>query len=642
MGKSSSSVRRLSGLASFALAAGLLHSGESLAQVGAQVADPPVLGPVDAPPGGAWRSFAPLAAPEQALDLTIDYVPGTIFNPATNRRDKVRLRSYVEAGQPPSGLFISPAIHTRPGQTVRVKLHNRLPADPTCATGDHGSVNVPHCFNGTNLHTHGLWVNPSGNGDNVLLSINPGVDFEYEYPIPPDHPAGTFWYHTHRHGSTAMQVSSGMAGALIIHGDRLPGADRPGDLDTLLADVPERVLVFQQIQYYCLDGEGDITYDCKPDQVGEIESYAALRSSWGDTERYTSINGLVLPDFAAEQGKLQRWRMIHGGVRDTIGLQFRKAKSDAALSAGRKLAANRMEAAVEKNCEGEVLPFHVAATDGITMPAALSTEVATFQPGYRFDALVAFPEAGSYCVIDVNSGASSSVGGVPSGTRLLGMVRVKAGTAVGNPGDALTAQLVAAAERTMPEDVRAAVIADLRNGLRLTRFVPHKSISEGEVAGRTQELTFAVNAAGFGVGGKGYDPRPYEPGRLDRKLTLGTAEQWVLTSPGGSHPYHIHVNPFEIVEILDPSGNDVSAAGAKDGTDPQYPGLKGAWKDTLWVKRGYTLKVRTRYQRYIGEFVLHCHILDHEDKGMMQNVAIVLPGGTPASVNAPEEDHAGH
>ena len=535
-----------------AAGAALLLADPAIAQIGAPVADPPVLGPEDAPTDAAWRTFAPLASGEQVLDLTIDYVSGTIFNPATNRRDKVRLRSYVEAGEAHNGLFISPAIHTRPGQTVRVKLHNRLPADATCATGDHGNVNVPHCFNGTNLHTHGLWVNPSGNGDNVLLSINPGVDFEYEYPIPPEHPAGTFWYHTHRHGSTAMQVSSGMAGALIIHGARLPTADRPGDLDTLLAGVPERVLVFQQIQYYCLDDEGDITYDCKPDQVGQIESYAALRSTWGDTDRYTSINGLVLPDFAAEQGRLERWRMIHGGVRDSIGLQFRKARSNARLRAGPRLDADRMEAAVERNCEGETLPFHLVASDGITMPAALRTDVATFQPGYRFDALVAFPEAGSYCVIDVNSGASSSVGDVPSGTRLLGMVRVKAGTAVGNPGDALTEQLAAAAERTMPADLRTAVVDDLRNGLRLTRFVPHKPVTDADVAGRTQELSFGVNAAGFGVGGKDYEPRPYEPGRIDRKLVLGTAEEWVLTSPGGSHPYHIHVNPFEIVEIRRP------------------------------------------------------------------------------------------
>jgi FtsP/CotA-like multicopper oxidase with cupredoxin domain len=71
-------------------------------------------------------------------------------------------------------------------------LHNKLPADPSC-TAQGGDVNDPHCFNGTNLHSHGLWVSPSGNSDNVLLSINPGVSFEYIYNLPLDHPAGTFW-----------------------------------------------------------------------------------------------------------------------------------------------------------------------------------------------------------------------------------------------------------------------------------------------------------------------------------------------------------------------------------------------------------------------------------------------------------------
>ena len=41
--------------------------------------------------------------------------------------------------------------------------------------------------------------------------------------------------------------------------------------------------------------------------------------------------------------------------------------------------------------------------------------------------------------------------------------------------------------------------------------------------------------------------------------------------------------------------------------------------------------VNTRYQRYIGQFVLHCHILEHEDQGMMQNVQVVLPDGKGGS-----------
>src|SRR5207302_507082 len=109
----------------------------------------------------------------------------------------------------------------------------KLPPDPQCVTPP-ANIDEPHCFNGTNLHAHGLWVSPTGNSDNVLISINPQVSFDYQYDIPPDHPSGTFWYHSHRHGSTALQVSSGMAGALIVRGNRLPTAQSNGDIDTLL------------------------------------------------------------------------------------------------------------------------------------------------------------------------------------------------------------------------------------------------------------------------------------------------------------------------------------------------------------------------------------------------------------------------
>jgi FtsP/CotA-like multicopper oxidase with cupredoxin domain len=281
------------------------------------------------------------------------------------------------------------------------------------------------------------------------------------------------------------------------------------------------------------------------------------------------------------------------------------------------------------------------------MPKAQATTVATFQPGYRFDALVRFPEAGNYCVIDANSKATSSVGNLPSGSRLLAIVRVSADPRQVARGD-VAAQLIAAAQAKMPPGVRETVVADLRNDLRLSRFVPHAPIAVGELKGG-QELTFNIQlppkklqfeVANQLPGTPGFDPEPYKPDRLDRKLTLGTAEEWKLTSTLASHPFHIHVNPFEIVSIVNNANPtvDVSAPGADDGGDPQYPGLRGVWKDTLWVKQGYTITVRTRYQRYIGEFVLHCHILDHEDEGMMQNVAILLPGGDAASVNAPTHE----
>src|ERR1700730_267137 len=289
---------------------------------------------------------APRMTTKKSLDLDIVYTPSHLYNPSTGRNDNVNLRSYTGPGIDPNARFVAPTIEINPGDTVDITLHNKLPADPSC-TGMDMTPDAPHCFNGTNLHSHGLWVSPTGNSGNVLLSINPGVSFQYEYNVPPDHPAGTFWYHTHRHGSTALQVASGMAGALIIRGDRLPTPTTHGDVDTLLKNrdstpFTERILVLQQIAYACLDKDGNIkvkeengkvvAWVCDPGDTGVVEFYADKNGrglgpqDWAQSGRYTSVNGLVLPTFAAKQGAIERWRLIHAGIRDTIQLQFYKRK----------------------------------------------------------------------------------------------------------------------------------------------------------------------------------------------------------------------------------------------------------------------------------------------------------------------------
>jgi FtsP/CotA-like multicopper oxidase with cupredoxin domain len=607
----------------------------------------------------------PRTSGEKQLDLNIVYADSAIYNPGTGRKDRVRLRSYAGTEVDPRRPYVAPTIEVVPGDTIRITLHNKLPADPSC-TAAHEDPNNPHCFNGTNLHTHGLWVSPAGNSDNVLLSINPGITFQYEYNIPPDHPAGTFWYHPHRHGSTALQVSSGMAGALIVRGNRLPTVEASGDIDTLLVGrdgkpMPERILVLQQIQYACLDAQGAIKvtrneagevidWPCDEGDVGGIEFYDDPggnglfgAGTWTQSGRFTSINGLVLPKFGAKAGEIERWRLIHAGVRDTISLELRALKKDAP-------AIDRLKAAdaarfIGEFCTGEPLPYHLIAADGLTMAAARQVTRTTMQPGYREDALVVFPASGKYCVINAEIPAPGSVTRAAADRRLLGVVQVADGPAVQDVGAYVRRRLVAGARRTMPPEVRAQVIEDLRNGLRLTKFVPLAEIKDDQVTGR-QELTFLIDAsvepARFAIGSANYPPRPYDPHRIDRVLKLGGVDEWTLRSAFVSHPFHIHVNPFQIVSITDPRGRDVSAPGAIDDAggapDPQYPGLKGVWKDTLWVKSLipqvpapgglYTIVMRTRYERYIGEYVLHCHILDHEDRGMMENVRIDPPDGS--------------
>jgi L-ascorbate oxidase len=640
---------RTSTILAVLLAFGVVVPGRSnvQSQVDRVVTNPPRLNDVGRmmPPQLLGRDAITSHGVETALDLNVAYTVGQIWNPGTNRYDRVNLRGYQGTQVDPQAPYVSPTIEVTPGDTIRLTLHNRLPADSGCAHAH--NVNAPHCFNGTNLHTHGLWVNPSGNGDNVLISVNPGTSFQYEYNIPPDHPAGTFWYHTHRHGSTALQVSSGMAGALIVRGNRLPTTRGGGDLDTLFrptASQPftERIVVMQQMNYACRDASGAVkvdavsNYRCDPGDIGSVENYDQLAfGQWTGSGRYTSINGHVLPTFTgARAGQLERWRMIHAGVGDTINLEFRPMTTTASVAG---LRASENDRFIGDNCNGPALPQRLVAADGLTMGAIQATDQTVFQPGYRWDALMLFPKPGTYCVIDAAAPAPT-VGQSGPSRQLLGFVTVGNGYNVPeNTAQFVLDMLAEAAYQNMPDTVRRTVIADLNAGLKLTSFIPHEDIGANEVTGAR---TLMFNVVSTGTSDQFHiDGRSYDPGRLDRVLTLGAVDEWTLQSEIFAHPFHIHVNPFQIIRILDPTGKDVSAPDSVDsfGTtgapDPQFRGLKGVWKDTLWIKNAssgtagmYTAIVRTRYRRYIGDFVLHCHILTHEDEGMMQNIRIALPG----------------
>ncbi|WP_099049622.1 multicopper oxidase domain-containing protein [Chromobacterium subtsugae] len=350
----------------------------------------------------------------------------------------------------------------------------------------------------------------------------------------------------------------------------------------------------------------------------------------------------------AKVGKVQRWRMIHGGVRDTIALEIRRREpiSNESAQSISGLTAEQTQDYVNKECTGEPIPFTLVAADGLTMAQAMQKKRLVFQPGYRWDALMVFPQAGDYCLI--NKVGRSNIDLVQPYTRLLGMIHVNAANMPVVPDDIdgsikrhLQNLLIKAAQDNYRSAVAKLVVADLRNDMKLTRFVPHADIQDSELTGQ-QRLAFNIDTQS--VKGQSFyqiDGKPYDGGRIDRTLPLGGVDEWTLTSDFASHPFHIHVNPFQIVKIINPKGQDISGPMPQaDDDDDQYHGMKGMWKDTLWIKSlfdgtsggekdaaagRYTFIVRTRYQRYVGDFVLHCHILDHEDQGMMQNVRIVLP-----------------
>ncbi|MGE7957510.1 multicopper oxidase family protein [Pseudomonas sp. NPDC089530] len=628
------------------------------------------------------------------LSLQVQKRENVIYNPGNpdGAMDRVKLRSY-------GGCLSGPLIDVRPGNTLRIHLDNQLDKnDPSCPGGSDPANGQPGCFNTINLHYHGMHVSPSGNSDNVLLNIAPQTRFEYEVNIPSDHPSGTFWYHAHRHGSTALQVASGAAGALIVRGERPYTGGKPGDIDTILKNsagqpLPEQVLLFQQIPYACFDDKGAIitdkdgTWTCPSGKIGVVEDFGAQLSSptvWDDSGRFTSINGVVQPTLGGiAAGEIQRWRFIHGGIHDTVNLQIVPMQTDgpkAALALKGVLGGTPKEqaAALAVLCPStvpdgsqpvELVPQFEIAADGLTRaairPIGLNQKSVSggigsnfLQPGYRSDVLLMFPSAGTYCVLNqaatpaerANAGPHGGPGGQgPNETQLLATVIVTGGSPVTQDPQAYIQQALYEAnkaDKTLP----AAALEGLKNG-DLSPWRGMDDLKDAVVNDDLQKADFFIGHPPFppsppatppskpgepwtGPFGFYINYKSYDPDRIDFTRQVNSTDDWVLTSQGEPHIFHIHVNPFQVMDVLHakPGETPKSIFGPKGeclmppdelGLQNQYCGMWRQFKDTLFVQNDYQVLVRTHYDRYIGEFVIHCHILDHEDGGMMTNIQIV-------------------
>ena len=122
-------------------------------------------------------------------------------------------------------------------------------------------------------------------------------------------------------------------------------------------------------------------------------------------------------------------------------------------------------------------------------------------------------------------------------------------------------------------------------------------LNSGLCATRTETGRHAEMASLIGINGK-----PFDIGRIDIETKLGTTEVWQITSIGMAHPFHVHGALFRVLSI--------------EGEPP--PAHLAAWKDTLLVEDKAELLVAfDRPAMRTHPFMFHCHILEHEEAGLM-------------------------
>jgi FtsP/CotA-like multicopper oxidase with cupredoxin domain len=530
----------------------------------------------------------------------------------------VTLRSY-------NGALVGPTLRLKPGDTLDLDLVNKLPAESPDEQANQVAQEAenafiatrPHSFNTTNLHTHGLHVSPVGNSDNVLLAIPPQTKFPYEIRVPASHPPGTFWYHAHAHGSTAIQVGSGMEGALVIEDDdaKIPPALRE-------ANKREKVMVFQTTLYDTYGKADDITAFFPGPNEADCKA-GKSNCTWPSSNRRMTINGQIVPIIKMQPGEVQRWRMIDAAFRESIFLQLEKH--------------TLYEIALDGLYLGRVDPWG-------------PTQTVELQPGYRSDVLVkASMTPGTYRLIDVavnspqpppaNCGTapteSAAPGStVPSATRLAAF---NAPTLAGR----VSLRGVAEAENVVAIVVVEGAPLDMKlpTSAEMAPLAPFPGLDLSKQADTVQDAVFKLGSAydtsdtrnSFFINFRAFSPQHI------RYVKLGATDVWSLTTVGDPpcvppaaagtsngipplpHVFHIHVNPFQATR-LDPAGN-----------------AEVVWKDTVLVPPASNLLIYTQYTDYIGQFVMHCHILDHEDLGMMEIVEVT--GEQPVS-SLPS--HSGH
>ncbi len=519
----------------------------------------------------------------------------------------VDLRFRGEATGPGAGRYCyeladgtrSPTLRLHPGDLLILRLKNELRGAPAPARSI-ASAHAAHsqrpssspCNSAvmsavsTNLHFHGLSIPPLCHADEVLrTSIQPSdPPFEYRFRVPENAHPGLYWYHPHIHGFSSQQVLGGASGALIIEGIERAIPE--------VAGLRERVLVVRDQDLLNPDAPPAKSEPVMPHMLIDRDGDAAnTGTGFGKPAKDLSLNWVPAPypDYPPaimrmKAGARELWRVLNASAVTYLNLAL--------------LHSNVPQ------------PLGIVAIDGVPLnadsadaPSVVRIDHIGIPPGARAEFIVTAPEAGQPALL-VTRTVDTGQGGENDPNRAL-------------------ARIVASADNSEPISRLQQVAAPLPP----SRLPPLASVEPAHVrrlyfSERLDDPSDPNSASEFYLTVEGQEPAPFNPSADSPNVTVrqGDVEDWIIENRSTElHAFHIHQIHFM---LMDWSGVPINERFLRDTVNvPYFTGRTLSYPSVR-------LRMDFRDPSTVGTFVFHCHLLEHEDRGMMGTVR-VLPAAAP-------------
>ncbi|MGA8501934.1 MAG: multicopper oxidase domain-containing protein [Candidatus Sulfotelmatobacter sp.] len=487
----------------------------------------------------------------------------------------------------------SPTLRANPGDLVILTLKNDLTAlGPDAVPVGHQHVHMDTEKSGdscasdlmtresTNLHFHGLTIPPVCHQDDVLHTlIQPGgPPFEYRFRIPENEPPGLYWYHPHVHGFTKEQVLGGASGAIIVEG--IERADKA------VAGLPERVLVIRDQDLLNPNAPPSKWEPVVPKMLFDRDGDAAnTGTGFGKPAKDLSINFVPVPypDYRPaviemKPEEQQLWRVVNASAITYLNLEVLFGHAPQ--------------------------PLGLVAIDGVPLNEnGMPSDFADWQthlavpPGARVEFIVKGPPehtSGLLVTRTVDTGPS----GENDPNRAIAIIT--ASKDAPEPRSALA---------TSPQPLPASQLPWLGSvgPTRVRRLYFSEKLLDPNDPNSATEFYITVE----GQTPAQFDPKSGVPNIIAKQ---GTVEDWIIENRSSElHAFHIHQLHFM---LLDYGGTPVNEPFLRDTVNvPYYNGKTLAYPSVR-------LRMDFRDPNTVGDFVYHCHLLEHEDGGMMGMIRV--------------------